>query len=196
MAGSFQDCGGTPASLRVSPSTRRSASTRSSGGGGQSGSLARTSPRTCFRCSGSSRTGALTMVILPVVSLMADLVAKLEQHNIGCCTTINGLLSMPERADATVRPLRALVADAAPEPRHPEGAAASLPPEGHRRRGDRYWRRDPPARTRTPRSSATAPPTTRACAPPCPGWTGRSCSPARRTACRSSPSSLRVGSRA
>ncbi|TGG93087.1 MAG: RecQ family ATP-dependent DNA helicase [Aphanocapsa feldmannii 277cV] len=49
------------------------------------------------------RTGALTVVISPLVALMADQVAGLEERGIGCCVTINGLLSMPERADALDR---------------------------------------------------------------------------------------------
>ena len=50
-----------------------------------------------------SKTGALTVVISPLVALMADQVAGLEQRGIGCCVTVNGLLSMPERADALDR---------------------------------------------------------------------------------------------
>ena len=60
----------------------------------------------CYQVPALSRydkTGALTVVISPLVALMADQVAGLEQRNIGCCTTINGLLSMPERADALDR---------------------------------------------------------------------------------------------
>ena len=60
----------------------------------------------CYQVPALSRyekTGALTVVISPLVALMADQVAGLEKHNIGCCTTINGLLSMPERADALDR---------------------------------------------------------------------------------------------
>ena len=43
------------------------------------------------------------MVISPLVALMADQVAGLEARGIVCCATINGLLSMPERADALDR---------------------------------------------------------------------------------------------
>ena len=49
------------------------------------------------------KTGALTVVISPLVALMADQVAGLEARGIGSCVTINGLLSMPERADALER---------------------------------------------------------------------------------------------
>ena len=49
------------------------------------------------------KTGALTVVISPLVALMADQVAGLEARGIDSCVTINGLLSMPERADALDR---------------------------------------------------------------------------------------------
>ena len=49
------------------------------------------------------KTGALTVVISPLVALMADQVGGLEARGIGSCVTINGLLSMPERADALDR---------------------------------------------------------------------------------------------
>ncbi len=45
-------------------------------------------------------TGALTIVISPLVALMADQVDSLAKQGIDCCFTINSLLSMPERADA------------------------------------------------------------------------------------------------
>ncbi len=60
----------------------------------------------CYQIPALSRydkTGALTVVISPLVALMADQVAGLEQRGIGCCVTVNGLLSMPERADALDR---------------------------------------------------------------------------------------------
>ena len=60
----------------------------------------------CYQLPALSRydkTGALTVVISPLVALMADQVAGMEKHGIGCCVTINGLLSMPERADALDR---------------------------------------------------------------------------------------------
>ena len=56
----------------------------------------------CYQLPALSRydkTGALTVVVSPLVALMADQVAGLEARGIGCCFTVNGLLSMPERAD-------------------------------------------------------------------------------------------------
>ena len=49
------------------------------------------------------RIGALTVVISPLVALMADQVAGMEGRGIASCVTVNGLLSMPERADALER---------------------------------------------------------------------------------------------
>ena len=60
----------------------------------------------CYQIPALSRydkTGALTVVISPLVALMADQVKGLEARNIGSCVTINGLLSMPERSDALER---------------------------------------------------------------------------------------------
>ena len=60
----------------------------------------------CYQVPALSRydkTGALTVVISPLVALMADQVEGLEKRGIGSCVTINGLLSMPERADALNR---------------------------------------------------------------------------------------------
>ena len=60
----------------------------------------------CYQIPALSRyekTGALSVVISPLVALMADQVAGLEERGIGCCVTVNGLLSMPERADALDR---------------------------------------------------------------------------------------------
>ena len=60
----------------------------------------------CYQIPALSRydkTGALTVVISPLVALMADQVAGLEAHGIGSCVAINGLLSIPERADALDR---------------------------------------------------------------------------------------------
>lgn len=60
----------------------------------------------CYQVPALSRydkTGALTVVISPLVALMADQVAGLEAKGIGSCVTINGLLSMPERSDALDR---------------------------------------------------------------------------------------------
>jgi ATP-dependent DNA helicase RecQ len=60
----------------------------------------------CYQVPALSRydkTGALTVVISPLVALMADQVAGLEARGITCCTSLNGLLSMPERADVLDR---------------------------------------------------------------------------------------------
>ena len=60
----------------------------------------------CYQVPALSRydkTGALTVVISPLVALMADQVRGLETRGIVSCVTINGLLSMPERADALDR---------------------------------------------------------------------------------------------
>ena len=60
----------------------------------------------CYQVPALSRydkTGSLTVVISPLVALMADQVAGLEARGIGSCVTVNGLLSMPERADALDR---------------------------------------------------------------------------------------------
>ncbi len=57
----------------------------------------------CYQIPALSRynkTGALTVVISPLVALMADQVAGLENHVISSCVAINGLLSMPERSEA------------------------------------------------------------------------------------------------
>ena len=55
----------------------------------------------CYQIPALSRydkTGALTVVISPLVALMADQVAGLEARGIVACIAINGLLSLPERA--------------------------------------------------------------------------------------------------
>ena len=60
----------------------------------------------CYQIPALSRydkTGALTVVISPLVALMADQVAGLERQGIGSCVTVNGLLSMPERKEALDR---------------------------------------------------------------------------------------------
>ena len=60
----------------------------------------------CYQIPALSRydkTGALTVVISPLVALMKDQVDGLEKRGIGSCVTVNGLLSMPERADALDR---------------------------------------------------------------------------------------------
>ena len=60
----------------------------------------------CYQIPALSRydkTGALTVVISPLVALMADQVAGLEARGIVACIAVNGLLSLPERADALDR---------------------------------------------------------------------------------------------
>ena len=60
----------------------------------------------CYQVPALSRydkTGALTVVISPLVALMVDQVAGMEEHGISSCVTVNGLLSMPERSDALDR---------------------------------------------------------------------------------------------
>ncbi|MGS0743057.1 RecQ family ATP-dependent DNA helicase [Glaciimonas sp. GG7] len=60
----------------------------------------------CYQVPALSRydkTGALTIVISPLVALMSDQVTGLEARGIACCAAINGLLSMPERADVLDR---------------------------------------------------------------------------------------------
>src|SRR5262249_43354377 len=54
----------------------------------------------CYQVPALSRydkTGALTIVISPLVALMADQVTGLEACGVTCCAALNGLLSMPER---------------------------------------------------------------------------------------------------
>ena len=56
----------------------------------------------CYQIPALSRfekTGALTVVISPLVALMEDQVAGLVSKGINCAAAINGLLSMPERKD-------------------------------------------------------------------------------------------------
>jgi len=60
----------------------------------------------CYQIPALSRydkTGALTVVISPLVALMSDQITGLEARGITSCVAINGLLSMPERADALDR---------------------------------------------------------------------------------------------
>ena len=60
----------------------------------------------CYQVPALSRyekSGALTVVISPLVALMADQVAGLEARGVSCCAAVNGLLSMPERADVLDR---------------------------------------------------------------------------------------------
>ena len=60
----------------------------------------------CYQIPALSRydkTGALTVVISPLVALMADQVAGLEARGICCSAAVNGLLSLPERAETLDR---------------------------------------------------------------------------------------------
>ena len=60
----------------------------------------------CYQVPALSRyykTGALTVVISPLVALMTDQVAGLEAKGISSCVTVNGLLSIPERSEALQR---------------------------------------------------------------------------------------------
>ena len=61
----------------------------------------------CYQVPALSRyykTGALTVVISPLVALMSDQVKGLvDKHDIDSCVTINGLLSLPERKEALDR---------------------------------------------------------------------------------------------
>ncbi|MEQ8993852.1 MAG: RecQ family ATP-dependent DNA helicase [Pseudomonadales bacterium] len=60
----------------------------------------------CYQIPALSRydkTGALTVVIAPLVALMADQVAGLEARGITSCGAVNGMLTMPERADVLDR---------------------------------------------------------------------------------------------
>ena len=59
----------------------------------------------CYQVPALSRydkAGSLTVVISPLVALMADQVANLEKR-VNSCVTINGLLSMPERRNSLDR---------------------------------------------------------------------------------------------
>ncbi|AZQ67949.1 RecQ family ATP-dependent DNA helicase [Silicimonas algicola] len=47
-----------------------------------------------------TKTGALTVVISPLVALMADQVEGMRRQGITSCVTINGMLSLPERQEA------------------------------------------------------------------------------------------------
>lgn len=56
----------------------------------------------CYQIPALSRyekTGALTVVVSPLVALMEDQVNGLRARQIDCCAAINGMLSMPERAE-------------------------------------------------------------------------------------------------
>lgn len=50
-----------------------------------------------------ARTGVLSVVISPLVALMEDQVKGLRERGIAGCAAINGLLSLPERADVLER---------------------------------------------------------------------------------------------
>jgi ATP-dependent DNA helicase RecQ len=60
----------------------------------------------CYQVPALSRydkTGAVTVVISPLVALMSDQIAGLERQGISNCAALNGLLSMPERSDVLDR---------------------------------------------------------------------------------------------
>ena len=60
----------------------------------------------CYQIPAISRfdkTGSLTVVISPLVALMADQVTGLAARGISCSAAINGLLTMPERSDVLER---------------------------------------------------------------------------------------------
>jgi ATP-dependent DNA helicase RecQ len=60
----------------------------------------------CYQLPALSRhekTGALTVVISPLVALMSDQVDGLRRQGVSSCFTINGMLSLPERHDALDR---------------------------------------------------------------------------------------------
>ncbi|WP_031404659.1 RecQ family ATP-dependent DNA helicase [Thiomonas sp. FB-Cd] len=60
----------------------------------------------CYQIPALSRfdkTGSLTVVISPLVALMADQVTGLQGRGIDSCVAISGLLSMPERGEALDR---------------------------------------------------------------------------------------------
>jgi ATP-dependent DNA helicase RecQ len=60
----------------------------------------------CYQVPALSRyfkTGALTIVISPLVALMADQVNGLQKQGITACGAVSGLLSMPERKDLLER---------------------------------------------------------------------------------------------
>ncbi len=60
----------------------------------------------CYQIPALSRfdkTGALTVVISPLVALMADQVQGLARAGISSAVTVNGMLSLPERHDALER---------------------------------------------------------------------------------------------
>jgi len=57
----------------------------------------------CYQIPALSRyekTGSVTVVISPLVALMADQVTGLEARGVTSCVTINSMLSMPERSEA------------------------------------------------------------------------------------------------
>ena len=60
----------------------------------------------CYQVPALSRyenTGALTIVVSPLVALMEDQVRGLRERGIASCLALNGLLSMPERANVLDR---------------------------------------------------------------------------------------------
>ena len=60
----------------------------------------------CYQVPGLSKyeaTGKLTVVISPLVALMADQIRGLQERGITSADTINGMLTMPERSAALER---------------------------------------------------------------------------------------------
>ena len=97
----------------------------------------------CYQIPALSRyhkTGALTVVISPLVALMADQVAGLEAHGIGCCVSVNGLLTMPERADALDR-VRLGMQGSCSYPPSSSGRPRCAAPWASARSAPGYWTR-------------------------------------------------------
>ncbi|MDE0693264.1 MAG: RecQ family ATP-dependent DNA helicase [Gammaproteobacteria bacterium] len=103
----FKDFRDEPAMPDGSGSMQRAIVERAMAGGHVLGLLPTGGGKSlCYQVPALSRyhkTGALTVVISPLVALMADQVAGLQNMGIGSVVTVNGMLSMPERSDALDR---------------------------------------------------------------------------------------------